>query len=66
MCGPEDFFFSHANEIAGFGALNLFFLVILSELAIQCVSNSYFADMILAHYLCTLFFSSSECFFLVV
>jgi hypothetical protein len=25
------------NEIAGFGGLNLFFLVILSELTIKCV-----------------------------
>jgi hypothetical protein len=26
-----------ANEIAGFGGLNYYFLVILSELAIKCV-----------------------------
>jgi hypothetical protein len=30
------------NEIAGFGHLNsFFFLIILSELTVQCVSNSH-------------------------
>ncbi len=28
-----------ANEIAGFGGLNLFYLVIMSELTIECVNS---------------------------
>jgi hypothetical protein len=45
-------FFAQANWIPGFGGLNLFFLVILSQITVQCVK--LFTDKILAHYLCTL------------
>jgi hypothetical protein len=51
VCTPSLFF--QTNGVAGFGGLNLVFLVMLSELTVSLYL--LFSDRILAQYLCTLF-----------
>jgi hypothetical protein len=41
VCEPKDLFFGHANGIARFGGLNLFSLVISSEVRIQCLMANF-------------------------
>jgi len=41
VCGPKDFVFGQANGIARFRGLNLFSLVILSEVTVQCLIANF-------------------------
>jgi hypothetical protein len=51
VCMFEDLIYFQVNGIVGFGGLNLFFLVILSELIVHCVIIIY-SHVVLAWYLC--------------